>query len=172
MITMKPVIRQMTMADINQVYDIERRSQSAPWSKMTFQRELLGNHHNMCLVAELGERIVGFICMYYVLDEAHITNIAVDLPFQNKGIGTRLMLAAIEVMMDRGIKHITLEVRKSNTKAQHLYMKFGFRMKGIRKGYYTDNYEDAFIFWTGDITSDYYKKLFSEISKELERKYA
>ncbi len=170
MITMKPEIRQMAMTDVDQVYNIEKRSHSAPWSKLTFQRELLGNHHNLCLVAQVGERITGFICLYYVLDEAHITNIAVDVPYQNRGVATRLMLSAIESVMQKGIKHLTLEVRKSNAKAQHLYIKFGFRMKGLRKGYYTDNYEDALIFWTGDVTSDYYKKLFNEIRRDLERR--
>ncbi|MEW5706381.1 MAG: ribosomal protein S18-alanine N-acetyltransferase [Actinomycetota bacterium] len=167
MLTMKPVIRPMTMADVDQVYDIERRSQSSYWSKLTFQREIISADHNMCLVAEYGERIVGFICLYHVLDEGHITNIAVDPPYQNRGIATRLMLAAIDAIKEKGIKHITLEVRKSNTKAQHLYIKFGFRMKGLRKAYYTDNNEDALIFWTGDITSDYYKQLFDEIRKSV-----
>lgn len=122
----------------------------------------------MCFVAALGERIVGFMCMYYVLDEGHITNIAVDVSYQNRGIATQLMLDAIERAVEKGVKRITLEVRKSNTKAQHLYIKFGFRMTGLRKGYYTDNSEDALIFWTGDVTSDYYKRLFDEIRKRLD----
>lgn len=157
----------MTMADVDQVYDIERRSQSAPWSKLTFQRELIGSHHNECFVAEYGERVVGFVCMYHVLDEAHITNIAVDNVFQNRHIGSRLLLTAIDIAKIKGTKQVTLEVRKSNTRAQHLYIKFGFRMKGLRKGYYTDNNEDALIFWTGDVTSDYYENLFSEIGREI-----
>lgn len=159
----------MTMADVEQVYEIERRSHPKPWSRLTFQRELTNNRHNMCLVAGLGDRIVGFMCMYYVLNEGHITNIAVDVPYQNKGIATRLMLSAFRRAIEKGIRRITLEVRKSNTKAQHLYIKFGFRMSGLRKGYYTDNYEDALIFWTGDITSDYYKNLLEEIRRKLDR---
>ena len=160
----------MAMPDVEQVYAIERRSHATPWSRLTFQRELTNSRHNMCLVAELGERIIGFTCMYYVLDEGHITNIAVDGPYQNRGVATRLMLSAFERAIKKGIRRITLEVRKSNTKAQHLYMKFGFRMSGIRKGYYTDNYEDAFIFWTGDIASEYYERLLEDIRKKLEGK--
>ncbi len=170
MLVMKPEIRRMTVNDVDQVYDIERRSHTAPWSKMTFQREVIGSHHNTCLVAEMGERIVGFTCMYHILEEGHITNIAVDAAYQNRGVATRLLLAAIDYARGRGVKYMTLEVRKSNTKAQHLYIKFGFRMKGIRKGYYTDNYEDALIFWTGDITSGYYVTLFDEIRRDMEDK--
>lgn len=170
MITMKPEVRRMTSADIEQVYEIERRTHSTPWSRLTFQRELTNSRHSMCLVAELEERVIGFACMYHVLDEGHITNIAVDIPYQNKGVATRLMLGSIEEAIKRGVRRITLEVRKSNTKAQHLYIKFGFRMSGLRKGYYTDNREDALIFWTGDITSDYYTKLFDEIQKKLKSK--
>lgn len=158
------------MNDVDQVYDIERRSHATPWSKITFQREVIGSQHNTCLVAEMGERIVGFTCMYHILEEGHITNIAVDAPYQNRGIATRLLLAAIDYARGRGVKYMTLEVRKSNAKAQHVYIKFGFRMKGIRKGYYTNNNEDALIFWTGDITSEYYTKLFDEIRSDLENK--
>lgn len=156
------------MSDVERVHEIERRAHSAPWSKLTFQRELVGSHHNDCFVAELGERIVGFICMYTLLDEAHITNIAVDEHFQNRHIATRMLLNAIEIAKGKGARRITLEVRKSNTKAQHLYIKFGFRMKGLRKGYYTDNGEDALIFWTGDISGDYYVNLFNEIRRNLD----
>jgi len=158
----------MALEDVDYVYEIERRSHSTPWSRLTFQRELTNNRHNLCLVAKLGERIVGFMCMYYVVDEGHITNIAVDVPYRDRGIATHLILEAIEKLKEKGIKRITLEVRKSNTKAQHLYIKFGFRMSGIRKGYYTDNREDALVFWTGDITSDYYQNLFEEIRKRLD----
>lgn len=170
MITIKPEVRKMMMADVEQVYGIEKRSHPTSWSRLTFQRELTNSRHNMCLVAELGERIIGFTCMYYVLDEGHITNIAVDGPYQNRGVATRLMLNAFERATEKGIKRITLEVRKSNTKAQHLYIKFGFRMSGLRKGYYTDNREDALVFWTGDITSDYYKNLLEEIRQKLDGK--
>jgi len=170
MLKIKPEIRRMTIDDVDRVYDIERRSQSAPWSKLTFQRELIGAHRNICLVAELGERLVGFICMYHVLGEGHITNIAVDTSFQNRGAGTQLLLAAIDMAKSKGVKHLTLEVRKSNTKAQHLYIKFGFKMKGIRKAYYTDNYEDALIFWTGDITSPAYNRLLDDIRREVEER--
>lgn len=168
MITMKPVIRRMTLNDIDQVYGIERRSHSTPWSKITLQREVVGNQNSLCLVAELGEKIAGFICLYMVLDEGHITNIAVDAPYQNRGIGSRLILTSIDAVKERGITHLTLEVRKSNTKAQHLYIKFGFRMSGLRKSYYTDNSEDALIFTTGDIASDSYTRLYEEIKQKLD----
>ncbi|MDI6816595.1 MAG: ribosomal protein S18-alanine N-acetyltransferase [Actinomycetota bacterium] len=168
MITIKPEVREMTVVDIDQVYAIETSAHATPWSRLTFQREIANKRHNMCLVAELGESVVGFMCMYHVLDEGHVTNIAVAAPYQNKGIATYLMLEAVERVIKRGIKRLTLEVRKSNTKAQHLYIKFGFKMSGLRKAYYTDNREDALVFWTGDISDENYQQLFKEIRQSLD----
>jgi ribosomal-protein-alanine N-acetyltransferase len=160
----------MTASDIDRVYEIETRSHSAPWSRLTFQRELVSGRHNICMVAEIDERIVGFVCIYFVLDEGHITNIAVDKLFRNHGIATYMMLAVVDIMMSKGVKRLTLEVRRTNEVAQHLYSRFGFKMKGLRKKYYTDNDEDAYIFWTDDITSEDYLSSIAKIREELQGK--
>jgi [ribosomal protein S18]-alanine N-acetyltransferase len=160
----------MLSTDIDRVYEIETRSHSAPWSKLTFQRELIGGRHNLCMVVEMDDLIVGFVCLYYVMDEGHITNIAVDNFFRKRGIATFMMLAITDVMVSKGVKRLTLEVRRTNEKAQGLYTKFGFRMKGLRKKYYTDNGEDAYVLWTDDITTAEYQSMIREIREGLQNK--
>jgi ribosomal-protein-alanine N-acetyltransferase len=169
MTAIRPELRYMTVGDVDRVYEIETHAHSAPWSKLTFQRELIDGRHNTCMVAEIDERIVGFVCLYYVMDEGHVTNIAVDNFFQNHGIATFMMLAVIDVMISKGVKRLTLEVRKTNEKAQRLYSKFGFKMKGLRKRYYTDNNEDAYIFWTDDITGEDYQSMVQGVREEFRK---
>ena len=85
--------------------------------------------------------------MWIILDECHITNIAVLPGYRGKKIGEQLMYHMMRVMMAMGAKRATLEVRVSNIVAQNLYRKFGFMNGGIRKAYYTDNNEDALVMW-------------------------
>jgi [ribosomal protein S18]-alanine N-acetyltransferase len=160
----------MLSTDIDRVYEIETRSHSAPWSKLTFQRELIGGRHNLCMVVEMDDIIVGFVCLYYVMDEGHITNIAVDDFFRKRGIATFMMLAVMDIMVSKGVKRLTLEVRRTNERAQNLYTKFGFKMKGMRKRYYTDNGEDAYVLWTDDITTSEYQSMVREIREGLQNK--
>lgn len=144
-------IEPMSLKDLDRVLEIESRSYQAPWSRRAFVSEVTDNSYAYYYVAKRGDTIVGYVGMWIILEEAHITNIAVDPDWRRLGIG-RYML---ETMFDRAREHgatkMTLEVRVSNITAQNLYRKLGFEERGIRKGYYTDTHEDALIMWKEDL---------------------
>jgi ribosomal-protein-alanine N-acetyltransferase len=98
--------------------------------------------------------------MWVILDEAHVTTIAVDPLHRRQRIGERLLVALIDEAMKRGARWVTLEVRKSNLGAQTLYRKYGFKDIGIRKGYYSDNREDAIVMWTGNLREETFQERF------------
>lgn len=139
--------RKMTVADIDAVYEIERLSFTLPWTKEAFYYEMLENQHAYYVLAETEEGIVGYCGLWIVMDECHVTNIAVLPDQRGKKLGEKLMKAAIEVAKENGAKTMTLEARVSNTIARNLYEKLGFKNGGIRKSYYSDNFEDAIVMW-------------------------
>lgn len=139
--------RKMTVADIDAVYKIESLSFSLPWTKEAFLYEIVDNDYAYYVLAETEKGIVGFCGMWLILDECHVTNIAILPEERGKKLGERLMKAAIEVAKSQGAKLMTLEARVSNQVAQNLYRKLGFQNGGIRKRYYSDNYEDALVMW-------------------------
>jgi len=116
------------------------------WSKDSFEKELT-NKYARYMVAVKDGLVVGFAGMWIILDEAHITNIAVHPEYRGFGIGTMLMESLISICKIENVIGITLEVRVSNQRAINLYKKFGFVEEGIRKAYYEDNKEDALIMW-------------------------
>ena len=111
--------------------------------------------------------IVGFVASWIMADEAHITAIAVRESYRRRGIGERLMIAAVETAIERKADFLTLEVRVSNTGAQALYTKYGFTQVGLRRGYYTDNREDALIMSTDKIISPAFQARFKELKESL-----
>ena len=100
--------------------------------------------------------IVGFLGTWYAADQAHIVSVGVADGYRRRGIGELLLIAAVEHAVAKGTETITLEVRESNAAAQALYAKYGFIEQGIRKGYYSDNREDAVIMTTGSIQMERY----------------
>jgi len=132
---------------INDIITIEKLSFTIPWTKNAFIQELKNNKFAVYLSAEVGNKVVGYAGMWKVFDEGHITNIAVHPEFRQIGIGSMLLEGLISISKREDIAKMTLEVRKSNTAAQSLYMKYGFKAAGTRKGYYADNGEDAVIMW-------------------------
>lgn len=112
-----------------------------------------------------GHYIVGFVGSWIMADEAHITSIAVREPYRRKGIGELLLISAVEVAMQQKADILTLEVRVSNTNAQSLYTKYGFTQVGLRKAYYTDNREDAFIMSTDKIASPSFQARFQKLKQ-------
>lgn len=137
----------MTGEDIKAVYDVECLSFTTPWSLESFTSEIYNNNMAKYLVAKIGNEIVGYGGMWLVLDEAHITNIAVHPEHRGKGIGDALVKNIIKAARENDIKRMTLEVRPSNWAALNLYKKYGFQEAGVRKGYYEDTGEDATIMW-------------------------
>ncbi|MDP9729652.1 ribosomal protein S18-alanine N-acetyltransferase [Alicyclobacillus tolerans] len=140
-------LRRMTLADVDAVMQVERRSFSAPWSRQAFVTELVENQFARYLVFDYDGRIIGYAGVWLILDEGHITNIAIDPDFRGKNLGEILMRSLMSLCMSQGARKMTLEVRVSNLVAQTLYKKLGFETVGVRKGYYTDNQEDAYIMW-------------------------
>lgn len=133
---------------LDAITEIENQSFSHPWSRFAFERELENSVADYT-VAVLDGEVVAYGGMWHILDEGHITNIAVRQDMRRKGIGDALVANMLQKGREKGIGAFTLEVRVSNTGAQALYKKHGFESVGIRKKYYPDG-EDAMIFWLND----------------------
>lgn len=115
-------------------------------------------------------RIIGYAGMWLMIDEAHITTIAVRDSWRGKGLGELLLASLIEAAVDIGAHRVTLEVRVSNDIAQRLYRKYGFENEGLRVRYYSDNNEDAYIMTTGDIREDEYRSMFEVRVRALQHR--
>lgn len=111
--------------------------------------------------------IVGFAGLWLMVDEAHITTIAVHPDYRGRGVGETLLSALIGIAYEIGARMVTLEVRVSNSVAQNLYRKYGFKEAGIRRRYYSDNHEDALIMWTDEITSHSYRERYLQLRTAL-----
>lgn len=140
-------IRQMTIEDIDEVVEVENAVFSSPWTKQAFYHELLHNRFAVYFVAESARRVVGYVGLWVVYEDANITNIALLPDYRGFGYGEQLMKTAMQYAKGNGAKKMSLEVRVSNERAKRLYQKLGFRHGGIRKNYYTDNLEDASVMW-------------------------
>lgn len=138
-------VRLMELRDIEQIAQIERDSFTLPWSEQAFYNELTNNLLSHYLVIEDGDQIVGYGGMWTIIDEAHITNIAVRSGYRGLGLGERILRELKATAKYLGMKKMLLEVRISNEIAQNLYLKLGFEPSGTRKKYYSDNNEDALI---------------------------
>ncbi|NLM20350.1 MAG: ribosomal protein S18-alanine N-acetyltransferase [Peptococcaceae bacterium] len=140
-------IRLMTVEDIPAITAIEEASFPNPWKAESFLSELKDNRiaRYYCLV--INDKVVGYMGVWLVAGEAHITNVAIWPGFRSKGWGEYLMRYVMQDLKKRGLVSITLEVRVSNIPAQKLYTKLGFKAAGVRRKYYSDNKEDAFIMW-------------------------
>ncbi|MBI3537086.1 MAG: ribosomal protein S18-alanine N-acetyltransferase [Chloroflexi bacterium] len=174
----------MRVTDLAQVMEIEYASFSTPWSELSYRQELLFNPNGSYFVARLAhadsigaapkffwrkffspssrqiraaEPVIGYSGFWLVVDEAHISTIAVNPAWRRRGIGERLLIAMIERARALRAETVTLEVRVSNAPAQSLYRKYGFEIAGTRPRYYNDNGEDAFIMTTPRIQTDAYR---------------
>ncbi|QJD87230.1 ribosomal protein S18-alanine N-acetyltransferase [Cohnella herbarum] len=139
--------RLMNLHDIDAIVDIEREAFTAPWSAEAFRNELTHNLFAKYMVMELDEDVIGYGGMWLIIDEAHVTNIAVRAEYQGKGYGKSLLREMMRTAYFLGARRMTLEVRVSNERAQSLYRKMGFVPSGVRPAYYSDNLEDALIMW-------------------------
>ncbi|HOE57843.1 MAG TPA: tRNA (adenosine(37)-N6)-threonylcarbamoyltransferase complex dimerization subunit type 1 TsaB [Bacillota bacterium] len=137
----------MSFGDIDQVCEIENLSFAIPWSRESFESELSQNNLARYIVAKVNGKVVAYGGMWIILDEGHITNIAVHPDYRGQKIGEKLVEALLREAKESNAERITLEVRASNDAARKLYQKQGFTDGGIRKGYYGDNREDAIIMW-------------------------
>ncbi len=145
MVPSDALVRRMTMKDLDAVHQIEADSFSSPWSRGAFEDELTENKCARYLVAEAGGEIVAYAGCWMVLDECHITNIAVRRDKRGTGYGRLITQALIQYAANLGASYVTLEVRRTNHTAQSLYRSLNFVQVGCRKRYYEDNGEDAIL---------------------------
>lgn len=142
----------LTESHIPSILAIEARTNNAPWSERSFRNEL-DHSHGIFLTAILNGEVIGYGAIWLVIDEAHVTTIAVTEEHHRKGIGERLMRDLLSRAKEAGMVCSTLEVRASNSPAIRLYEKLGFVVTARRKQYYPDNKEDAIVMWQYDLTN-------------------
>jgi ribosomal-protein-alanine N-acetyltransferase len=190
-------IDRMVEDDLEQVHAIDKVSFPVAWSLSTYQKELRATQSNRYVVARVSDvlpgeasshtgvrriverfwpvavsapqrhPVVGHGGVWSVLDEGHITTIAVHPNYRRMGVGELILLGLIDQAYELDVQQLTLEVRVSNVAAQQLYAKYGFSCVNIRKRYYTDNNEDAMIMWTDDIRNPEYRQRTSELRTQL-----
>jgi ribosomal-protein-alanine N-acetyltransferase len=139
--------RSMRFDDIPSVCEIEQEAFATPWTAGAFHNELTSNQFAHYMIMDIGGVVAGYGGMWLIMDEAHITNVAVRDTYRGRKLGERLLNELMRTAVFLGAQKMTLEVRPSNVIAQRLYEKLGFSAVGVRKGYYTDNQEDALIMW-------------------------
>jgi ribosomal-protein-alanine N-acetyltransferase len=165
------IVEPMTLADVDQVMDIEQVAFSAPWSARAYRYEIVENDNSTMLVVRpsnsRGGRLVqvarqlglarpgpvlGYGGFWLLVDDAHIATIATHPQWRGKGVGELLLISLLDRAVELGAQRATLEVRVSNSTAQGLYRKLGFEIVSRRKRYYADNNEDAYIMTTPPLT--------------------
>jgi ribosomal-protein-alanine N-acetyltransferase len=193
-------IRPMTLADIAQVVEVERESFPTTWPQTAYRRELASKFTRYIVLvdsseplkrAELprprrsflsvfrhsepeqvtSERIVGYVGMWLMVDQAHIVAIAVRERYRRQGLGELLLVRAVQIALDSGLDSVTLEVRRSNSSAQALYEKYRFLKVAVRARYYSDNHEDAIIMTTPPIQDDAYLEHFRHLTDAYQARW-
>jgi ribosomal-protein-alanine N-acetyltransferase len=135
----------MTIDDLDEVMGIERASFQTPWSRGAFRYELTQNRVARSLIIRADRQLVGYLCLWEIGHEIHITNLAVHPSFRRRGIARALLRRVLDDARQGRVELVFLEVRPTNVEALGLYESFGFRVIGRRKGYYFDTGEDAFV---------------------------
>ncbi len=139
-------IRELDLHDLNAIERIEQRAYPTPWSRSMFASEL-AKPTSICLGAFEGDDLAGYVINSRYVDAWHVMNVAVDPDRQRRGVASALLEHLFDLTRDDERRGYTLEVRVSNEGAIRLYERLGFEPRGIRRGYYTDNREDALIMW-------------------------
>ena len=141
----EPVLRRMTLSDVPAVHRLEQAIFSMPWSEKDFVYEMTENKVARYLVIEEAGEIIAFAGAHIILDQAHVTNIAVRQDCRGRGLGRMITRALMQYASNLGAEYLTLEVRQSNATAQNLYKSLGFVKVNVRKRYYEDTGEDAWL---------------------------
>ena len=141
----EPVLRRMTISDVAAVHRLEEAIFSMPWSEKDFVYEMTENKVARYLVIEEAGEIIAFAGAHIILDQAHVTNIAVRQDCRGRGLGRMITRALMQYASNLGAEYLTLEVRQSNVTAQNLYKSLGFVKVNVRKRYYEDTGEDAWL---------------------------
>lgn len=140
-----PQFRFLEVNDIAAIMEIEHRLFSLPWKSADYHYEITQNKYATCLAMIYNHKIIGYGSIWCVYEQAQITTIGIDKEFQGKGYGIMLCQALIDQAVQQRCNDILLEVRVSNVIAQNMYSNLGFTIISTRKGYYSDNQEDAYV---------------------------
>ncbi|MGB8521079.1 MAG: ribosomal protein S18-alanine N-acetyltransferase [Candidatus Tumulicola sp.] len=159
----------MAPSDIAAVTHIEKASFSTVWPPDAFYNELNANKLAHYFVGRIGDRVVAYGGIWVILEDSHITTIAVDPAYRGRRFGEVMLLRLIDEALQRGAAWMTLEVRESNTVAQQLYRKYGFTTVTMRRGYYSDDNESALVMWAGNLKSDLYRNRLTVLRARCER---
>src|SRR5699024_8173179 len=141
------VIQEMTGNDIDAVLELDLKCFSAPWNREINEKEVNENDFAHYFIIKTDVKVIGYVGLCLVLEDAQVTNIAIAPEFRGYGIGEQVLGFALQFLLKLGAKQLALEVLKSNDVAQNLYKKFRLQKGGVRKNYYPDNGEDAFVMW-------------------------
>jgi [ribosomal protein S18]-alanine N-acetyltransferase len=141
------VLKPMANTDIDRVAELEVLCFTTPWPRSAIEEELISNPRAHYFVYEVGGKLVGYCGFWLILDEGHITNLAIDPEERSRGYAQDMIAQFVREAESLGAASLTLEVRSGNTPAIHVYEKAGFVSMGVRKGYYLDSGEDALIMW-------------------------
>ncbi len=161
-------IARMTAADIRAVMRIEALSFSTSWPPSAFTSELNDNKLAHYFVGRgPGGDIVAYGGIWVILEDSHITTIAVHPDLRGKKYGEEILVHLLHEAIERGAAWITLEARESNDIAQNLYRKYGFTTVSTRRAYYSDNGENAVVMWAGNLRGDLYRNRLATLEREL-----
>ena len=141
------IVRRAEAKDVDRIAELEIECFTTPWTKESVYQDVVENPRALYVVAEVEGLVIGYAGVWSIVDEGHITNVAVDPKFRKLHVGSAIISVLLEVTKNAGVERHTLEVRRSNEAAIRLYEKYGFVVGGERKGYYEDTGEDALIMW-------------------------
>jgi len=158
----------MREGDVPVVQEIEREIFSTPWPRNAYYRELASRNTAHYIVLRRDNEVIGYGGMWRMYDEAHVTTIGVRRDLHHTGFGRILFAGLVQAAYDMGAKWITLEVRTTNDNAMRMYEGFGFKVIGRRKGYYTDNGEDAIVMWSDSIHSPRFRRAYETNLERIE----
>ncbi len=169
MTPLKISISPLEEKDVAEIMEIERKAFKSHWPETAFINEIYRNRLAHYFVARHEEVLVGYAGIWLVVDEAHITTVAVHPDYRRQRIGEQLLHHLLVVAISKGARWATLEVRESNQGAQDLYKKYGFSSVGVRKNYYTEENENAVIMWAGNLREESFKQKLASLKEELEQ---
>jgi [ribosomal protein S18]-alanine N-acetyltransferase len=161
------VMAPMRTRDLRGVLAIEQAVFPQPWTHRLFVEELSQRKSRAYRAAWVDQAIVGFAGLMFIDDEAHVNNVAVDPRWQGRGLGAAILADLVRVALERGARHLTLEVRVGNDPAIALYRRFGMAPVGVRPNYYPETGDDALIMWVRDIDTEAYDRRLTQIEARL-----